>query len=601
MEFREFGPYRIEELLGRGGMGEVYRAFDTEHQRTVALKVLTESLAADRSYRERFRREAYAAARLSEPHIVPIHRYGEIDGRLFLDMRLVRGRDLAAVISEDGPLAPPRAVSIVGQVAHALDAAHTEGLVHRDVKPSNVLVCSSTGDADPDDDEFVYLVDFGIARAIMDDELPALTQVGSAVGSFDYMAPERFLEQPADARSDVYSLACVLFESLTGRRPFTVTDLAPLMWAHLNETPPAVSVLRPDVPAALDEVVAKGLAKDPEERWRSAGALASAARRALTTAGLTPRSTVVPPPVTDGARVPAQAVGLSDPGRPMPPPGPDPAATVGAPAPTPAPAPIPPPSGRGSSASGLGTSPGGDPGGSPSTTVLPQVPPPAPFGPGPGGPGGTGEAGVPPAAGGDGKRSRGPRVATALVWAAAALVAVLTAVLVLVQSGSESSAQQPPDPPTEGPQHDDLLAILPADYSPEDCEPAPPADDGEVAAVDCGPSATQPGPMLSRFYLYPDGDMADRAFRADVGRLGLPELPADTVCPSSQGYYEWSLEDIGSGQVACYVDQENDAVLIWTETEDGVEGIVRIRDGGTQGLVQLAEWWNDTDVATFGS
>jgi serine/threonine kinase PknH len=187
-----FGPYRVGELLGRGGMGEVHRAYDTVHDRVVALKRLSATHNDDEDFRARFRRESRIAARLREPHVIPIHAYGEIDGRLYLDMRLVEGRDLAAVIA-DGPLDPARAVRLIAQVAGALDAAHADGLVHRDVKPSNILVT-------PDD--FVYLVDFGIARSV----LPAgthLTASGAVIGTLDYLAPERFGDGLVDGRADV--------------------------------------------------------------------------------------------------------------------------------------------------------------------------------------------------------------------------------------------------------------------------------------------------------------------------------------------------------------------------------------------------------------
>ncbi|SCX49282.1 serine/threonine protein kinase [Klenkia marina] len=306
MESDRFGPYRIEALIGRGGMGEVHRAYDTEHRRTVALKLLSTTTAGDDDFRERFRREAHAVARLNEPHVIPIHRYGEIDGRLFLDMRLVSGIDLGDLLHTQGALPPARAVAVVGQVARALDAAHAEGLVHRDVKPSNILVTGEPGD------EFVYLVDFGIAWSASDAQSRQLTQTGSAVGSFDYMAPERFMERPIDGRTDVYSLACVLFECLVGRRPFTGNDLATMMYAHLNTAPPPVSALRGGLPGGLDEVVARGLAKDPAQRWPTAGAMAAAARAALSSGGVTPQLETAtapgPPPPTP------QAVGMSGPG-----------------------------------------------------------------------------------------------------------------------------------------------------------------------------------------------------------------------------------------------------------------------------------------------
>jgi serine/threonine-protein kinase len=301
VEREQFGDYRLEAMLGRGGMGEVYRAYDTRHDRVVALKVLSTELAADRNYRERFRREAHLCARLNEPHIVPIHRFGEIDGRLFLDMRLVPGRDLAQVLETEGTLPAQRAVSVIGQVAHALDAAHADGLVHRDVKPSNIRL------TEEDDEDFAYLLDFGIARSLTDADGPALTMTGAALGSVDYMAPERFLERPLDERVDVYSLACVLYECLTGRKPFVGDGLATLMYAHLRVDAPTPSSVRRSVPRSLDEVVQKGLAKDPDERYATAGALASAARKALSGPPSRPQVVVPQAPKTSIIQRPVTA------------------------------------------------------------------------------------------------------------------------------------------------------------------------------------------------------------------------------------------------------------------------------------------------------
>ncbi|MBS4727504.1 protein kinase [Mycobacterium sp. SM1] len=267
----QLGPYRLRRLLGRGGMGEVYEAEDVRKHRLVAVKLISEQFSADPVFRARLRREAEAAGRLSEPHVVPIHDYGEINGHLYLEMRLVEGTDLATLLNHSGALSPPRAVAIVRQVAAALDAAHAVGVTHRDIKPANILISR---------DDFAYLLDFGIARAAAD---PGLTQTGMAMGTYYYMAPERFTGDEVTYRADIYSLACVLSECVTGSPPFGAASIERLIAAHLTAPPPRPSQLLPGtVPAALDQVIAKGMAKNPEERYRSAGELAAAAHQALT-------------------------------------------------------------------------------------------------------------------------------------------------------------------------------------------------------------------------------------------------------------------------------------------------------------------------------
>lgn len=289
-----FGPYRIEELLGRGGMGEVHRAYDTAHERIVALKRLSEPYVSDEAYRARFRRESQIVARLREPHVIPIHAFGEIDGRLYLDMRLVEGADLKDLMA-GGPLPPRRAIGLLSQVASALDAAHADGLVHRDVKPSNILVAEG---------DFVYLVDFGIARST-GRESTSITLSGDVVGTLDYMAPERFGDSPADGRVDVYALACVLFACLTGARPFPQTEPAAQVRAHLQDQPPRASLLNPALPATVDDVLWRGMAKNPEQRFPAASELMKAAGAALET----PAAAVTPPVAPATAWVPAPPTG----------------------------------------------------------------------------------------------------------------------------------------------------------------------------------------------------------------------------------------------------------------------------------------------------
>jgi serine/threonine protein kinase, bacterial len=267
-EGSQFGPYLLRRLVGRGGMGDVYEAEDTVRERIVALKLMSQTLSNDPVFRARMQREARTAGRLHEPHVVPIHDFGEIDGQLYVDMRLIDGSDVATLLSRSGPLTPPRAVAIVRQVGSALDAAHAAGVLHRDVKPENILISG---------DDFAYLVDFGIASAASDEKL---TQIGTTVGTFKYMAPERFSEAEVTYRADIYALACVLYECLTGSPPYR-GDQVSVIGAHLNQAIPRPSATRPGIPTAFDAVIARGMAKDPADRYASCGELSAAAYAAL--------------------------------------------------------------------------------------------------------------------------------------------------------------------------------------------------------------------------------------------------------------------------------------------------------------------------------
>jgi serine/threonine-protein kinase len=270
--------YRIEDLLGRGGMSTVYLAEDTRLRRRVALKVLASELGADERFRERFVRESQVAAGMEHPNIVPIYEAGEAEGRLFIAMRYVRGTDLRRLIAREGRLDPERTVRILRDVASALDAAHAEGLVHRDVKPGNILLIEGAGEEGRD---VVYLSDFGLTKRL-EGQSGGLTQTGQFVGTVDYVAPEQIEGKPVDGRADVYSLGCVLYECLTGRVPFGREEQVAALYAHLQDAPPKLSAERSDLPAGLDGVLAKALAKSPVQRYPTCGELVAAARAELT-------------------------------------------------------------------------------------------------------------------------------------------------------------------------------------------------------------------------------------------------------------------------------------------------------------------------------
>ncbi len=269
----ELAGYRIEAMIGRGGMGVVYRAEDLRLGRKVALKLLAPELAENEGFRERFESESRLAAAIDHPHIIPLYEAGNAEGLLFLIMRYVDGIDLKALLKREGTLPLDQALAIAGQIGGALDAAHARGLVHRDVKPANVLVTSGSG---PDASYHSYLTDFGLTKDTS--EQKGRTETGQFFGTIAYVAPEQIDGATQGGAADQYALACVLFECLTGHPPFERATELDIMWAHLSDDPPSVTADRPDLPPALDAVVARALAKVPEERHESCAAMVAAAR-----------------------------------------------------------------------------------------------------------------------------------------------------------------------------------------------------------------------------------------------------------------------------------------------------------------------------------
>jgi serine/threonine kinase PknH len=595
-----FGPYRIEELLGRGGMGEVYRAHDVERGRDVALKVLPTHLASDTEYQERFKRECRAAARLNEPHIVPIHTFGEIDGRLFLDMRLVAGMDLASWLKAHGAMPPEAAVSVVSQIAAALDAAHAAGLVHRDVKPSNVLLAGVSG-PQVDREVFAYLFDFGIARAQegMGDD-PALTRAGTMPGSLAYVAPERFSGVEGDPRADVYALACVLHQALTGRPPYE-GDLATLMRAHLSAPPPRPTTSRPELPAGLDQIVAQGMAKDPAARPATAGALAAAARAELgirtnneadpwrATVAPPSATAVIPPGWTSAPQQPAygqQTYGQQTYGQQAY----APQGAYGQPQPGYAP-----------------------------TAVGGYAPPPAGWTSHPSHPSYPNNPGHPPSAppqkpsGG-----KGPLIAIAALLVLALVGGGITWAVLAGNGGGEGGdvalppVTTPPSsapltapvtttPPTSEPaapatdETERLLADLPAGFGPDICSPDTIEGSQAIATVNCpSPPTTGTGVSDALFARYADVPSLDADFEIYASTSGTVASTQIDDCASGDPvrivYNRGEVSDLG-GQVACFVEN-GVAYLVWTDDAAVALGYLSNADGD---VAALYEWWKTND------
>ncbi len=291
----ELGAYRIEALIGRGGMGVVYRAEQRFPRRRVALKVLAPELSHDDGFRERFERECDLAASIEHPNIIPIYEAGVEDGNLFIAMRYVEGVDLKTMIDSQGRLTPEAALRIVGQVANALHAAHQRGLVHRDVKPANILISTPSDESGV---EHVYLTDFGVAKQA--GSRAGLTKTGFFVGTLDYAAPEQIEGRQLDGRADIYALACVLYQSLCGVLPFEKESEVAVLYAHLTEPPPSICAACPDLPPAFDEVMKKALAKSRDDRYQTTRLFMEAAREALgtTPADRSASAAVLPPAPT---------------------------------------------------------------------------------------------------------------------------------------------------------------------------------------------------------------------------------------------------------------------------------------------------------------
>ena len=587
-EGTQFGPYRLLRLIGKGGMGEVYEAEDTVKDRTVALKLLPEGVSHDPVFRKRLQREAHSAGRLQEPHVVPIHDYGEIDGVLFVDMRMISGADLRKLLKSYGPMTPARAVAIVRQVASALDAAHESGIMHRDVKPENILVTR---------EDFAYLVDFGIANAASDEKL---TELGTAVGTYAYMAPERFTNDQVTYRADIYALACVLHECLTGSQPYGGDSVSIVITAHLMQPIPRPSVERPGIPAAFDQVIARGMAKKPEERFASAGDMAMAATQALTDSDKGQAETIV-----------QRSEAATTPGVPA-----DQGATMAAPTLTPPPpgfTPTPPP-----------VPYGGTPGSFPSVTPgsFHATPPPQPgsqqyaFTSPPAPPAGAAASGAgwaPPPGSNPPGGNKFPWIPLAAIGAVLLLIIGAVTVVLVMNSDSDANAggseasstslvkgttsrsrttstsETTETEPTGAIDPDSfagkLMALIPPGYPTSVCEVASPPAPGALATIDCQKSVQPDGPEIARYSLFATRDELQLHFDE-----GLKQNDEVLRCPGSDldSPQDWHFKrdpDGVAGQVACGTYQGN-ADVMWTQVDD-----LMLADVQSSNLDGLHNWW----------
>jgi serine/threonine-protein kinase len=560
-------------------MGEVYEAEDTVKERLVALKLLSPALCQDPVFRERLRREARTAGRLQEPHVVPVHDYGEIDGQLYLDMRLIEGADLSTLLKQSGALTPPRAVAIVRQAASALDAAHAAGVIHRDIKPENILITR---------DDFAYLVDFGIARAATDEKL---TQIGGAVGTWKYSAPERFTEAEATQSVDVYALACMLHECLTGAPPYRADSAGMLITAHLMEPIPQPSQSSPGIPRAFDAVIARGMAKDPKDRYGSAGDLALAANDALSAldqdhvGDIVERSQKATLPTTD-VEPPSIHIAPSPPPLPMSYPSASPPYRHHTGGSEPVPNLVPTPAGAAwGSAGGITHSPADEPRPPPSSTP---------------GIAWSGQFGAPPAL----RRRRASRKwKSRLLLGAVALVVLGLAIWLLQPSHPTAGAPRatgttsakatpsatsttPVSAPPAAETQARLFSLLPAGYPPGTCKPISPPQ-GPLARVSCGKNADPDGPPSATYTLFPDSAALRAAFKRIVQTSTVVECPGRIQSPGP--WHRSATPQETSGTLMCGTEQGYPTV-VWTTDAKLLIGVVQAERPEST-LDQLYRWW----------
>lgn len=550
------GRYLLKRLLGRGTTGEVYEALDTHRDRAVALKLLSPAFSRNPAFREWLQREALLIGRVQEPHVVPIRDYGEVDGQVFLDMPLVPGADLAALLKRTGVLSPPRAVNVAWQAASGLDAAQSVGLIHRGVKPRNLLV---TGD------DFVYLVDFGLAGAPGAEAADA----ENAGARWKYAAPELFSGSDFGPAVDVYALACVLYQCLTGSPPYRADSLKMLANAHQNKPIPRPSHAGATIPAALDEVVAKGMAKDPHQRYASAAELATAAYQALSASDQ--QRTLQ---IYEASR--QSTAPLIDEPQPSTPPG---AATTAAEPPAAAaevrPAPI--------------------------DELAPAQPSPTPDV-------STGQSGLPPvsAATDDWSISsprgglREPAKRKLLLRFGAVLVVVvgliawltsrsgssdLTADSDTSQSAAESS--QPTTTVSSAEAQARLRKLLPSGYPQATCTSSTPSG-GAIAEMTCGRNIDVDGPPAATYALFPDATALRQSFDETVRATTVVTCPGRIQSPGP--WHRTATPDKTAGTLLCGMRQGS-PVLVWTNDANLTIGSLRT-ERSTSTLEQFYSWWS---------
>jgi len=562
-EGADFGRYYLRRFIGQGGMGQVYEAEDTSTQRTVALKVLAPVFSYDLMFRARLQRQVRVVGRLPEPHIVPINDYGEIDGQQILDMPLIDGADLSNLLSGGGRLPAPRAVAIVRQVASALDSAHAIGVVHGDVKPTNILVTAA---------DFAYLVDFGITNAVPSAGVTRV--IGSAVETWKYTAPERFTDSSVNHRLDIYALACVLHECVTGSPPFWADSVGALISAHLVQPVPRPSRLQPAIPAAFDDVIARGMAKDPAERHCSAGELALAAYEALSTADQKRAADILESSQesTGTAAKWKLRFAANDPSAPSVPTSP-PSADRPYPEPNFSESPPNPPSPEATRTSGARAGSGSDGTGWPTE-----------FG---ASPAGLGPLWITPH-----KQIRWLALGAAAVVSLIALSGVVIWLLrpsqpartIPATNSATSTASSPSLSTAESEAR--LLSLLPHGYMPGVCKLVTPTEDA-LAAVSCDKNSDPDGPSSATYTLFPDAPSLGSALNRIIQASSIIECPGRIQSPGP--WHRNATPDKPGGVLLCGTQQGNPLVG-WTDDARLLIGVIRAESPGPS-IDQLYAWW----------